>query len=172
MTAEALRQALPFLDDMDIELASTRRMLERVPDGQAAWRPHEKSKSLSELATHVTDTVGLAATILETDELDALKRPQRPPLGTSVELLERLDENVGRLHAALGMTDTERLDAEWTLRAGERVFIRRPRRALLRTMFLSHLIHHRGQLSVYLRLLDVPVPGMYGPTADEDFRGA
>ena len=171
MTPDALPEAVPFLDDMDAELASTRRMLERVPDAHAAWRPHEKSKSLSELATHVADAVGLAATILETEELDALSRPQREPLGTSAQLLERLDENVARLRAALGTADARRLAAEWTLRAGERVFVRRPRRALLRTMFLSHMIHHRGQLSVYLRLLDVPVPGMYGPTADEDFRG-
>lgn len=167
MTRDALPEAVPFLDDMDAELASTRRMLERVPDGHATWRPHAKSKSLSELATHVADTVGLAATILETEELDALSRPQRPPLGTSAELLKRLDQNVARLRAALGSADAQRLAAEWTLRAGERVFLRRPRRALLRAMFLSHMIHHRGQLSVYLRLLDVPVPGMYGPTADE-----
>lgn len=171
MTPEALQEAIPFLDDMDAELASTRRMLERVPDAHAAWRPHEKSKSLSELATHVADTVGLAATILETEELDALQRPQREPLGTSAELLERLDENIARLRTALDAADAERLDAEWTLRAGDRVFVRRPRRALLRVMFLSHMIHHRAQLSVYLRLLEVPVPGMYGPTADEDFPG-
>ena len=171
MSPDALPEVVPFLDDMDAELVATRRMLERVPDGHAAWRPHEKSKSLSELATHIADTVGLAATILETEGLDALSRPQRQPLGTSTELVDRLDENVARLRAALGSADAETLAAEWTLRAGEQVFVRRPRRALLRAMFLSHMIHHRGQLSVYLRLLDVPVPGMYGPTADEDFRG-
>jgi uncharacterized damage-inducible protein DinB len=169
---QAASAAIAFLhDDLDAELASTRRMLERVPDGQAAWRPHEKSKTLSELATHVADCVGLGATILETDELDALARPRREPLATSAELLQRLDENERRLRDALSTVDDDRLSSEWTLRAGDRVFVRRKRRALLRVMFLSHMIHHRAQLGVYLRLLDVPVPGMYGPTADEDVRG-
>lgn len=171
MTPEASPEATSFLEDMDSELASTRRMLERVPADHAAWRPHEKSNSLSELATHVADIVGLGATILETEELDALERPRREPLGTPAELLGRLDENIARLRAALSTADAERLESEWTLRAGDRVFLSRPRRQLLRAMFLSHMIHHRGQLSVYLRLLDVPVPGMYGPSADEDFGG-
>jgi uncharacterized damage-inducible protein DinB len=170
-TGQAASSALAFLDDdMDAELASTRRMLARVPDGQGSWRPHEKSKTLSELATHVADCVGLAATILETDELDALARPRREPLATSAEPPERLAENEKRLRAALGTVDDDRLASERTLRAGDRVFVRRKRSALLRVMFLSHMIHHRAQLGVYLRLLDVPVPGLYGPSADEDFR--
>jgi uncharacterized damage-inducible protein DinB len=170
MTQQAAATATAFLDDdLAAELASTRRMLARVPDGHATWRPHEKSKTLSELATHVADCVGLGATILETDELDALTRPRREPLTTAAELIERLEQNETRLRTALSTTDDARLAAEWTLRAGDRVFVRRPRRALLRVMFLSHMIHHRAQLGVYLRLLDVPVPGMYGPTADEDF---
>lgn len=162
---------IPCIDDWEDEMASTRRVLERFPDGQGDWRPHEKSRSLAELATHVADGPGLGATILETEELDALTRPRQAPLGTSAELLERFDRNVERLRAALNTVDGERARAEWTLRAGDQVFVRRPRRALMRTMFLSHTIHHRAQLGVYLRLLDVPVPGVYGPSADEGFRG-
>jgi uncharacterized damage-inducible protein DinB len=159
--------AMQFLDDMQDELASTRRTLERFPDGRATWRPHAKSRTLAELATHVADIPGLAATIVGTEELDVLARPRREPSTTSAELLERFDGNVTQLRTALSMLDDARLAAEWTLRAGTQVFIRRPRSALLRTMFLSHMIHHRAQLGVYYRLLDVPVPGMYGPTADE-----
>jgi uncharacterized damage-inducible protein DinB len=165
---ESLPAALLF-EDLDQELASTRRMLERVPDDKGDWRPHEKSGSLAELATHVADLAGLGVMILETEELDALARPPRQTLRTSEEMLARFDQNVQRLRAALDGTDAARFEGEWTLRAGERVFAARPRRSLLRTMVLSHIVHHRAQLGVYLRLLDVPVPGMYGPSADEGF---
>jgi uncharacterized damage-inducible protein DinB len=158
------------MEDMDDELASTRRTLERVPDGQGVWRPHEKSRTLAELATHLADIPWLAATILETEELDALARPRREPAGTAAELVATFDHNVARLRAALGKVDEARLREPWVLRAGDQVFVRRPRRTLLRVMFLSHMIHHRAQLGVYLRLLGVPVPSVYGPTADEQFR--
>jgi uncharacterized damage-inducible protein DinB len=172
---EKSRAAAPtsfgFIDDMEEELASTKRVLERVPEGQGSWRPHEKSKSLGELARHLADIPGLAAAILETEEMDALARPPREPLNTSGELMAHFDGGVSALRAALGRADDERMRGEWALRAGDRVFVRRPRRALMRTMFLSHMIHHRAQLGVYLRLLNVPVPGVYGPSADEPFRG-
>jgi uncharacterized damage-inducible protein DinB len=160
-----------FLDDMEDELASTKRVLERFPDGQGSWRPHAKSKSLGELARHVADTPGLAAAILETDEMDALARPPREPLNTAAEIIELFDGGVSALRGALSRADDERMRGEWVLRAGDRVLVRRPRRALLRTMFMSHMIHHRAQLGVYLRLLNVPVPGVYGPSADEPIRG-
>lgn len=163
--------ALEFLDDMNEELATTRRTLERVPDAKGDWRPHAKSRTLAELATHVADIPGLAATILVTDEMDVLARPHREPLASPAELLERFDRGVARLQAALAEVDEARLGGTWSLRAGDQVFVRRPRRALMRTMFLSHMVHHRAQLGVYLRLLDVPVPSVYGPTADEAFRG-
>jgi uncharacterized damage-inducible protein DinB len=164
-------KSFDFLDDMEEELASTKRVLDRVPEGRGGWRPHEKSKTLGELARHVADIPGLAATILETEEMDALTRPPREPLGTTAELIAHFDGGVRALRAALSRADDERMRGEWALRAGERVFVRRPRRALLRTMFLSHMIHHRAQLGVYLRLLNVPVPGVYGPSADEPLRG-
>jgi uncharacterized damage-inducible protein DinB len=146
-------------------------VLERFPDGQGSWRPHDKSKTLAELARHVADIPGLAAAILETDEMDALARPPREPLNTAAQLIELFEGGVSALHGALSRADDERMRGDWALRAGDRVFVRRPRRALLRTMFLSHMIHHRAQLGVYYRLLNVPVPSVYGPTADEPFRG-
>jgi uncharacterized damage-inducible protein DinB len=118
----------------------------------------------------VADIPGLAATILQTEELDALTRPRHEPSDTTAALLERFDGNVKQLQAALSTVDDVRVGESWTLRAGEKVMVRRPRRALLRVMFLSHMIHHRAQLGVYLRLLDVPVPSVYGPTADEQLR--
>lgn len=160
-----------FLDDMEDELAATRRTLERVPDGRGEWRPHAKSRTLGELATHLADIPGLAATILETEELDALARPPRKPADTAAALVTSFDANATRLRKALEDVDDARLSGSWVLRAGEQVFVRRPRRALLRVMFISHMVHHRAQLGVYLRLLDVPVPSVYGPTADEQFRG-
>lgn len=156
-----------LLEDLDDELASTRRMLERVPDGKGGWRPDEKSFSLTDLATHVANLPGLGVTMLETDEMDALSRPPREALETTKALLEQFDRNVERLRTALGATNGDRFEGEWKMRAGDRVFLRGPRRSLLRRMVLSHTIHHRAQLSVYLRLLGVPVPGMYGPSADE-----
>jgi uncharacterized damage-inducible protein DinB len=170
MTAKASRGSVPIdllFEDFDAELTSTRRVLERFPDGKGDWRPHAKSRTLAELATHVTDIPGLGATILETDELDALKRPPRTTAASAAELLERLDANAMRLRAALAAADEARLAGEWTMRAGDHVFVKRPRRSLLRVMFASHMVHHRAQLGVYLRLLDVPVPGVYGPSADE-----
>jgi len=156
-----------LLEDLDQEMASTRRMLERVPDGKGAWRPDEKSFSLTDLATHVANLPGLGVTMLETEEMDALSRPPREALETTKDLLDRFDQNVEKLRATLDATSSARLEGDWTLRAGERVFMSRPRRSLLRTMVLSHMVHHRAQLGVYLRLLGVPVPGMYGPSADE-----
>ena len=153
--------------DFDQELASSRRMLERVPDGKGDWRPHEKSRTLAQLATHVADIVGLAVTILETEELDALQRPRREPLTTAADLVARFDENAARLHGALAAAPDDRLWGVWRLRAGDHVFVEQPRFALMRVMFVSHMVHHRAQLGDYLRLLDVPVPGMYGPSADE-----
>jgi uncharacterized damage-inducible protein DinB len=158
-----------LLEDFDQELASTRRMLERVPLDNGDWRPDEKSFCLADLATHVADVLGLGVAILETEELDALARPPRQAAQNVKELLDRFDRNAERLRAALDTADSAEFTSDWTLRAGDRVFLCRPRRSLLRTMVLSHMVHHRAQLGVYLRLLGVPVPGMYGPSADDRF---
>jgi uncharacterized damage-inducible protein DinB len=156
------------LSDVDSELASTRRMLERLPDEHLSWRPHAKSWTLGELAAHVANLPSWMLTILTTDELDLLETP--PPLGepsSSEEILRRFDANADQLLRQVESAGEKALLQDWTFRRGEHVLGRHPRVAMLRVMGISHLIHHRAQLGVYLRILDVPVPGMYGPSADD-----
>jgi uncharacterized damage-inducible protein DinB len=158
----------PALGDLDQELRSTRRMLERLPEHRFDWRPHERSWTLGELATHVANLVGWQTQILATDRFDLATDVTRSgAFESSAALLARFDENVAALRAALAGAPDDALGAPWTLQRGEQVLFTLPRLAALRSMGLNHLIHHRGQLSVYLRLLDVPVPGLYGPSADE-----
>lgn len=154
--------------DFEQELAQSRRVLERIPDQHFAWKPHEKSGSLGQLSGHVAGLPDLALMVLTRDGLDVLgDRPRREPATTRDELLARFDESAATARAALEAADEATFAQPWTLRAGERVVFTAPRAGALRTFFLSHLIHHRAQLTVYLRLLNVPVPGMYGPSADD-----
>jgi uncharacterized damage-inducible protein DinB len=156
-----------LLIDLDRELASTRRLLERYPDGKGEWRPHEKSRTLSALATHVANIPGQGASVLTTAEMDVASRKPQPPKDSAAELLEVFDAAAARLKAAVADTDAAKLSEKWTMRAGPRVLVSEPRALLMRLMLINHLVHHRAQLGVYLRLLDVPIPGMYGPSADE-----
>ena len=149
------------------EHAATRRLLERYPDGKGEWRPHEKSRSLGQLASHVAGIVGRGAVILETDGQDITNRQLPPAVDSARELVTQFDDNVARFTAALAKADYAVLAQSWAMRRGSQVLIERPRRELLRVMMMSHLVHHRGQLGVYYRLLGVPVPGMYGPSADD-----
>jgi uncharacterized damage-inducible protein DinB len=153
--------------ELDSELAKTRRMLERFPDTKAAWTPHQKSKSLADLASHIAGIPRHGARLIETDELDVTTRPAPAPASTAADLVQKFDEAVAALQAALPKATTELLDRPWTMRAGPKVLLSAPRRRLLRDMVISHIVHHRAQLGVYYRLLDVPVPGTYGPSADE-----
>jgi uncharacterized damage-inducible protein DinB len=156
-----------LLIDLDRELASTRRMLERYPAGQAEWRPHEKSRTLSALATHVANIPNHGAAILTTAEMDVASRTPQPAQDSAAELLDVFDAGVARLKAAVADTDAAKLGEKWTMRAGPRVLVSEPRALLMRLMVINHLVHHRAQLGVYLRLLNVPIPGVYGPSADE-----
>jgi uncharacterized damage-inducible protein DinB len=160
-----------ILPEFEHEMETTRLVLSRVPTGQADWKPHPKSRSLGELACHVADLPRFVPWILSSDSFDPA--PPEGPAYTPYRfescerLLERLDENVGRARDAIAATPS---DAEfmvpWSLkRAGKTIFTV-PRVAALRSFLLNHLIHHRGQLTVYLRLQDVPLPSVYGPTAD------
>ena len=153
--------------DFSAEHASTRRMLERFADGQNDWRPHEKSRTLAQLATHVASILNTGTQMLETEEVDVMTRTPQAPLSSASELVAHFDAGARRFDAALGATTYEHLDAPWTMRMGSRVLVSQPRRVLLRTLTMHHLIHHRAQLGVYYRLLGVPVPGMYGPSADD-----
>ena len=156
------------LADLQHEIATT-RLLERVPDEHLDWKPHPKSVSLGGLAVHLVNLPHWSTMILQQDELDvAAPGPPRSegPSGRD-EVLRAFDDNAARLQSALESADAGALGEEWTLRRGDHVIFRQPRAAVLRGMGISHMIHHRGQLSVYLRLLDVPVPPIYGPSADE-----
>ena len=166
MTTPSSLQRLA-LGDLDHELASTRRVLERVPEERFAWQPHARSMSIGSLANHVVGLTGWLSTILTTDELDVSGARPVPPPESRAALLSAFDAAVEKLQATLAQTDDERLRGSWTLRNGEHVIVSLPRLAVLRTVGVSHIVHHRAQIGVYLRLLDVPVPGLYGPSADE-----
>jgi len=169
MTAADLANTpIAFLfPELDGELAKTRRMLERFPDAQAAWRPHPKSRPIDALASHIATTPFHGARLIETDELDMATRPAPPQAATATELLALFDQATTALRQALPKATGELLEQPWTLRMGPKVFFSLPRRLLLRDLVISHLVHHRAQLGIYYRLLDVPVPGSYGPSADE-----
>ena len=153
--------------DFDAEFATTRRFLERYPAGKDDWRPHPSSRALRALANHVADLPARGTMILETDEWDAATRQPRPELEAATELVGSFDAKVAALRAALARAEFASIERPWTLRLGARVMVQAPKRLLLRSMLMSHLVHHRAQLGVYYRLLGVPVPGAYGPSADE-----
>ncbi len=156
--------AIP-LAEFDMEMATTRRLVERVPDEKADWKPHPKSFSLGHLAQLVCGMPSWIGQALHHTELD-LATGDGYGTATRAELLTRFDEGVAASRRALKEVTGSGLDISWTLKQGERVLWSAPRRVVVRA-HLNHLIHHRGQLTVYLRLIDVPLPSIYGPTADE-----
>lgn len=157
-----------LIAELKMETASTKKMLERVPVDKNDWKPHEKSMKLGRLATHVAELPGWIAMTMSTDELDLSKMDYKAVMPVSTEdLLAKLDDNVNKALSVLENSSDEDFNKMWTLRNGDNVFFTMPRKAVIRSMAYSHHYHHRGQLSVYLRLLDIPVPGMYGPSADE-----
>lgn len=156
------------LGDLEPELAATRRVLERVPADRYAWKPHEKSMSLGGLARHLAELPVLGVAVLDDDAFDLAATPSYDRVPESAEALLRMfDDHAAALRDAFARTDEARLTALWTVRYGGHDVARMPRAAALRNLYLSHTIHHRAQLGVYLRLLDVPLPFIYGPTADE-----
>jgi len=154
--------------DFDHEMATTRRLLAVVPMDRADWKPHPKSNSLGALATHITQLAGYGAMVAGRDEVDVAAGGSRPPTRyeTTEAMLAAFDEKVAASRAAIAAVTPEQLGGSFTLRRGEQVMLSLPRPAAFRTFLMSHMIHHRGQLSVYLRELDVPLPSIYGPTAD------
>jgi uncharacterized damage-inducible protein DinB len=160
----------PIVAELRHEAATTRRMLERVPEASLAWRPHEKSRTLGEVAAHVANLPGIFLATLGADDFD--RHDYTAATDTVAGILETFDRNIsGGLEVLQAQSDEQLLGA-WRYRYGERVIFEMPRLAVIRLMALNHLIHHRGQLSVYLRLLEVPLPSVYGPTADEPLPGA
>lgn len=150
------------------EVALTRKILERVPEDNYAWQPHEKSMTLGRLASHIAENPGWVASILQMEVLDMDAGGYVPfNAKNKVELLETFDEKVAEAMAIMpGQTD-EHLVGIWRMKMGGKIVMEMPRVAVLRMFLLSHTTHHRGQLSVYLRMLDVSVPSIYGPSADE-----
>ncbi len=160
--------AQTFLLDFEPEAESTRRILERVPAGRADWKPHDKSMALGRIAAHVASLPVFGLEILTRPELDIASSPSvRYSFTTAEDAIKYAAGAAGEIRTALTNLSDEDLLAHWTLRFGEQVIAHMPRAVAYRTMFFNHLIHHRGQLNVYLRLLDIPVPGIYGPSADE-----
>jgi uncharacterized damage-inducible protein DinB len=159
-----------LLPEFDREMGVTRRVLAAVPFTNPDWKPHTKSKSMRELSSHVVGVVRLGLFVLTSTELDTGASFQRPPdPSSSEELLKRFDDLVANVRKELtGRGDGEMM-VPWSMKRDGRELFTLPRASAWRTFVISHLIHHRGQLSVYLRLNDVPVPPVYGPTADERF---
>jgi uncharacterized damage-inducible protein DinB len=150
------------------EAANSRKMLERVPFDKADWKPHDKSMNIGRLATHVAELPKWTEMTLQTDELDWEKFEYKPTIvNNTEELLALLDKNVAAATTALENASDEDMMKPWTMRRGEHVFFTLPKAAVIRNFSLNHGYHHRGQLSVFLRLNEIPVPGMFGPSADE-----
>lgn len=156
-----------LLNELKNEAATTRKMLERVPTESFDWKPHEKSMTMGRLAAHVANMFNWFPTTLETDELDFANGFEEPKPTNTQELVELLDKNVAAANESLRKIDEADFMKTWTLRNGEEIFLQMPKIGVVRAMILNHIVHHRGQLSVYLRMNDIPVPGMYGPSADE-----
>jgi uncharacterized damage-inducible protein DinB len=158
-----------LIAEFDHEVATTRRLLERLPDDaeRLAWKPHQKSMSLGGLATHISNLPVWGSSILGAPLFDLATMPSNVQEKTSRrEILAAFDENTRQTRAGMSRTDAEYLD-RWTLKRGDQEMFSMPKIAAFRTFLMYHLVHHRGQLSVYLRLNDIPVPAIYGPTADE-----
>ena len=157
-----------LLNELQQEAAQTRKMLERVPFEKGDYKPHEKSFEMGRLAAHVAELPGWITMTVKTDGMDFATSAYKSPKPEShEELLRVYDDIVAKAVEALQSTNMEELMKPWTLRNGEQILFTMPKVAVIRSFAINHLIHHRGQLSVYLRLNEVPLPGMYGPSADE-----
>lgn len=153
--------------ELEKEAVTTRKMLSRVPADKFDWKPHEKSMTMKTLATHVAELPTWIGMVLNADELDFEKSPYKPvDVKSTEELVKHFEQSLqdGRKQIAAGREEV--LDKQWTLRSGDTIFTAEPKRDFLRMTF-SQIIHHRAQLGVYLRLLNIPIPGSYGPSADE-----
>lgn len=159
----------PLIAELQQEASTTRKILERVPLNDQDWKPHEKSMPIGYLSVHVAELPNWINAVLEHDELDFAKSTYKPPQAKSgKELVEMLDKNLNSAIEVLKKTSDEHFMTNWTLRNGEEIYFTMPKIIVLRSMVYNHIIHHRAQLGVYLRLLDVPIPGSYGPSADEN----
>ena len=158
-----------LLPEVEQEMATTRRVLERVSDARLAWKPHDKSWSMGELASHIVNMIKWTDVTMNATEFDIATVPpeqMNPVAASRAQLLEWFDANAAAARAAMQKSDAEYF-VPWSLKQGGQVIFTMPRYTCIRSFFLNHVVHHRAQLSVYLRLNDIPVPAMYGPSADE-----
>lgn len=160
-----------LLPEFDQETKTTRRVLERVPDDKLGWKPHQKSFSMGALATHIVNMLGWTVDTMEKDSFDFAPVGAPPykeePVTSQKELLARFDKSVVAARAAIAGASDQKFFQPWSLLSGGQTLFTMPRVACIRGFVMNHTIHHRGQLSVYLRLNDIPVPSIYGPSADE-----
>jgi uncharacterized damage-inducible protein DinB len=166
--------AQSLLQELEFEIPATRKTLERVPD-KFAWAPHSKSMNLGRLAQHLSEIPHWAVVAVTTDELDlappgGAPHTEKAP-ATPAEVLAQYDKNIAEAKAALAGTNDEHLMKPWSLKMGGKTVLTMPRVAVVRNFVLNHNVHHRAQLGVYLRLNDIPVPSVYGPSADEGQMG-
>lgn len=163
--------AQSLLPEFDQEMAGTRKTLERVPEDKLDWRPHEKSTTMAGLATHIANMLNWATLTLTQDSFDFQPEGSEPyreeAVKSRAELLEKFDKALASARAALAETSDEAMMKNWSLLKGGNAVFTMPRIACLRGMIFNHIIHHRAQLCVYFRMNDVPVPALYGPSADE-----
>jgi|ERR1700681_1245162 uncharacterized damage-inducible protein DinB len=156
-----------LLPEFDLEMANTRRTLQRIPTDKFGWQAHPKSFTMGKLATHLATLPTWTGVTLNTSGLDLAVPFDQPKPATTEEVLELFDKNVAEAHAALASAADDVFHQTWTLKNGEHVIFSLPKVAVLRGFVVNHIIHHRGQMTVYLRLNDIPVPSIYGPSADE-----
>jgi uncharacterized damage-inducible protein DinB len=157
-----------ILEELDQEAKSTRRLLERIPESKFGWKPHEKSMTLGDLAMHVATIPGFFGRLATQDGFDAANfRPMAVP-GTTPELVAIFDAGMADAKKHLSSLGDDKLMAPWSFMNGGKVLVTLPRISLIRSLLCNHYYHHRGQLSVYARLLGIPVPSIYGPSADEN----
>lgn len=156
-----------FIQELELEAARTRRLLERVPTDKLAWSPHAKSMTIGKLASHIASIPGRLSAWILTDEFNFSPNPTPEPTSTA-DILAAHDASVATAKQNLATVGDAGLAVMWTAKMGDKTLMTMPKGAVVRTLVLNHAFHHRGQLSVYLRLLDVPVPSIYGPSADEN----
>jgi uncharacterized damage-inducible protein DinB len=157
-----------MLQELEQEARTTRRVLERIPDDQLGWRPHAKARTLGELAMHVAIVPGALAQLISSPSPAQIGNFTDPVPKNTAELITAHDESIAKAKQALAAMDDDAITATWRLMRGERELLAVPRIAMLRSVMLNHWYHHRGQLTVYLKELDVPIPSIYGPSADEN----
>lgn len=158
-----------LLKEMEQEAQTTRKMLGRVPDDKFDWKPHEKSMNIRSLVTHIAELPEWVTMVIKTQELDFAKNAYDPKvINTNKELMDYFEKSLADGKATLAATNEQELGEMWTLRNGEMILSSSTKVEMLRTVYCQ-IVHHRAQLGVCLRLLNVPIPGSYGPSADEQF---